>query len=52
MSGKSNQESKNETLIEYSESLDDLPNLKEVNESIQNLFIFDDMIVEKKISSK
>ena len=42
-------EKQGETLIEYSESLDDVPNLKEVDESIQNPFIFDDMIVEKNL---
>ena len=42
-------EKQGETLIEYSEPLDDIPSLKEVDESIQNLFIFDDMIVEKNL---
>ena len=42
-------EKQGETLIEYSESLDDVPSLKEVDESIQNLFIFDDMIEEKNL---
>ena len=42
-------EKQGETLIEYSESLDDVPSLKEVDERIQNLFIFDDMIIEKNL---
>ena len=42
-------EKQGETFIEYSESLDDVPSLKEVDESIQNLFIFDDVRVEKNL---
>ena len=37
------------TLIEYSESLNDAVTLQEVDESIQNLIVFDDMIVEKNL---
>ena len=37
------------TLIEYSESLDDTVSLSDIDESIQNLIIFDDMIVQKNL---
>ena len=36
-----------EALIEYSDDLSDVINLKNIDESKQNLLIFDDMIVEK-----
>ena len=42
-------EKQGKTLIEYSENLDDVPSLKSIDESIQNLFIFDDMVVEKNL---
>ena len=36
-------------MIEYSESLNDAVTLQEVDETIQNLIVFDDMIVEKNL---
>ena len=42
-------EKQGKTLIEYSENLDDVPSLKSIDESIQNLFIFDDMVVENNL---
>ena len=38
-----------QTLIEYSEELEQVVSLDEIDESIQNLIIFDDMIVEKNL---
>ena len=36
-------------VIEYSEDLEQVVSLDEIDESIQNLIIFDDMIVEKNL---
>ena len=35
--------------MEHSEDLEDLASLKDVEESIQNLIVFDDIIVEKNL---
>ena len=46
---KERSEKQGETLIEYSESLDDAVSFSEIDSSIQNLIIFDDMIVQKNL---
>ena len=39
----------NDTLIEYSESLQDMVTLENIDESIQNLIICDDMVTERNL---
>ena len=38
-----------ETLIEYSDDINEIVHLKDIDESIQNLIIFDDFIVERDL---
>ena len=46
---KERSEKQGETLIKYSESLDDAVSFSEIDFSIQNLIIFDNMIVQKNL---
>ena len=48
---ESRSEQQGETLIEYSDQLEDVVSLQYIDEAKQNLIIFDDFIVEKNLKS-